>query len=287
MLLVVIFITSTVVTQNITGGNVTTLRATNLGTGNAVISGGYISALTNASIITSTVVTQNITNGNATTLVATNFSTGNAVINGGYISSMANATVTGNVTAGNLIGFSSNTSIVAGAYTTNFLTNGMATVGGNVSTTGNVTANGIAPFYAPNRPAFRVYGFGTTNNLTTTQNTNGVLNNNNWAVDYEQGSYLNGTTGVFTAPAAGLYQISVIGRNSGYTSGISQLVCVKNYAGSSQVLTMLEFASNSSMNHAGTSTVARLVAGDTLAIRVTAGEINFDVNDSWSVTYIG
>jgi hypothetical protein len=50
---------------------------------------------------------------------------------------------------------------------------------------------------------------------------------------------------------------------------------------------MLEFASNSSMNHAGTSTVAQLAVGDTLVIRVTSGEINFDVNDSWSVTYIG
>ncbi len=293
-------ISSTVVTGNITNGNVTTLRATNFGTANAVISGGYISTLTNAYITLSRVTNfstgnavltggyiNSFTNVYATTGSFTNLDTSNILVTGGYISSLANATVSGNVTAANLIGYGSNTSIVAGAYTTTFLTNGMATVGGNVTTTGNVTASGIAPFYAPNRPAFRVYGFGTTNNLTTTQNTNGVLNNNNWAVDYEQGNYLNGTTGVFTAPAAGLYQISVIGRNSGYTSGISQLVCVKNYTGSSQVLTMLEFGSNSSMNHAGTSTVARLVAGDTLAIRVTAGEINFDVNDSWSVTYIG
>jgi hypothetical protein len=280
-------ITSTVVTENITNGNITTLRATNFGTANAVISGGYISALTNASIITSTVVTENITNGNITTLVATNFSTANAVISGGYVTGLANISVTGNATVGNVIGTSPNVTLIAGAYTSSFLNNGVATIGGNLTVSANVTASGISSFYAPNRPAFRVYGFGTTNNLTTTQNTNGVLNSNNWAVDYSIGSYLNDTTGVFTAPVAGLYQISVIGRNSGYTSGISQLVCVKNYTGSSQVLTMLEFASNSSMNHAGASTVARLVAGDTLAIKVTAGEINFDVNDSWSVTYIG
>jgi hypothetical protein len=254
-----------------TNAYVTLSRITNFSTGNAVLAGGYINSFTNVY---------------ATTGSFTNLDTSNILVTGGYISSLANATVSGNVTAGNLIGYGSNTSIIAGAYTSTFDTLGNVVLP-NIYVTGNSTAAGIAPGYAPNRPAFRVYGFGTTNNLTTTQNTNGVLNSNNWAVDYEQGSYLNGTTGVFTVPVAGLYNISVIGRNSGYTSGISQLVCVKNYTGSSQVLTMLEFASNSSMNHAGTSTVARLVAGDTLAIRVTSGEINFDVNDSWSVTYIG
>ncbi len=271
------YINANIANLNATIGNITTLVATNFSSGNIRVSGGYISALTNATITSATL----------TTAVATNLSTANAVVSGGYATGLANITVTGNATVGNLIGTSPNTTIIAGAYSSAFLNNGMITVGGNISATGNVTASGIAPFYAPNRPAFRVYGAGTTNNLTTTQNTNGVLNSNNWAVDYEQGSYLNGTTGVFTAPVAGLYQISVIGRNSGYTGGISQLVCVKNYTGSSQVLTMLEFASNSSMNHAGTSTVAKLAVGDTLAIRVTSGEINFDVNDSWSVTYIG
>jgi hypothetical protein len=271
------YINANVASLNTTSGNITTLVATNFSSGNIRVSGGYISALTNATITSATL----------TTAVVTNLSTANAVVSGGYATGLANITVTGNATVGNLIGTSPNTTIIAGAYSSAFLNNGMITVGGNISATGNVTASGIAPFYAPNRPAFRVYGSGTTNNLTTTQNTNGVLNSNNWAVDYEQGSYLNGTTGVFTAPVAGLYQISVIGRNSGYTGGISQLVCVKNYTGSSQVLTMLEFASNSSMNHTGTSTVAKLAVGDTLAIRVTSGEINFDVNDSWSVTYIG
>jgi hypothetical protein len=275
-----------------TSANITTLRAANLNSANAVISGGYISALTNVTVTTGNVgswyaATINSTSGNIGTLASTNFSTANAVVTGGYATGLANISVTGNATVGNVIGTSPNVTLIAGAYTSSFLNNGMATIGGNITATGNVTASGIAPFYAPNRPAFRVYGSGTTNNLTTTQNTNGVLNSNNWAVDYSIGSYLNGTTGVFTAPAAGLYQISVIGRNSGYTSGISQLVCVKNYTGSSQVLTMLEFASNSSMNHAGTSTVAQLAVGDTLVIRVTSGEINFDVNDSWSVTYIG
>jgi hypothetical protein len=92
---------------------------TNFSTGNAVISGGYIATLTNATITTGNVVSwytgtlnstaANITTGNVvswytgtlnstaaniTTARVTNFGTGNAVISGGYISALANATIT-------------------------------------------------------------------------------------------------------------------------------------------------------------------------------------------------
>lgn len=162
---------------------------------------------------------------------------------------------------------------------------------GDLTISGNTTFNGIAPGYGPNRPAFRIIGGNTTNSLTTTQNGNGALNINNWSIDYIQGSYLNTTSGVFTAPAAGLYQVNVVGRNSGYTSGISQLCTVKNATGGNgsggAVLTMIEWAANSSMNHAGGSSVTSMNPGDTLALKVLAGTVNFDSNDNWSVAYLG
>lgn len=151
----------------------------------------------------------------------------------------------------------------------------------------NATFSGVLAGYAPNRPAFRVYGANTTTNLTTTQNGTGQLNNNNWATDFNQGTYLDISTGTFTAPVAGLYQVNVVGRNSGYSSGISQLAVVKNPSGTNLVMCMLEFAASSSMNHAGVSTVCQLAAGDTLVLKVLAGEINFDGNDNWSVSYVG
>jgi hypothetical protein len=88
----------------------TTAAVTNFSTGNVVISGGYVSALTNVTVTTgsfgtataatlnatagnittlnagiSTVATLNATGGNITTLRATNFSTANAVITGGSL----------------------------------------------------------------------------------------------------------------------------------------------------------------------------------------------------------
>jgi hypothetical protein len=129
-------------TLNNTNGNIITLRAANFNSANAVISGGYISALTNASVITGTVNTLNSTNGNVTTLVATNLSTANAVISGGYIANTANITVTsgGNIAGvGNIIGSTANTTITAGSYTSSFLSNGLMTTA-NVVASGNITA---------------------------------------------------------------------------------------------------------------------------------------------------
>jgi hypothetical protein len=100
---------------------------------------------------------------------------------------------------------------------------------GNSIVEGNLNLSGVT--ITPNRIAFRVYGSGTTNNLTTTQNGDGTLNGNNFAVDFQQGSDLNTTT--------------------------------------------------------GGSTIVKLSVGDTLKIKVVAGEINFDINDNWSIVYIG
>jgi len=148
-------ITATITTLNSTGGNITTLRATNFGTANAVITGGYINSLAN--LTATTAVLTNLSTGNAvisggyisaltnayiTTSAITNFSTANAVITGGYASGLANVTVTGNVTAGNLIGYGSNTSIIAGAYTSTFDNVGMVTVP-NLTVSGSVDATSI------------------------------------------------------------------------------------------------------------------------------------------------
>lgn len=154
---------------------------------------------------------------------------------------------------------------------------------GDMTLAGNTTTNGIAPGYGPNRPGFRVYGANTTGPLSTTQNGTGQLNYNNWALDYNQGGYLNYTGGTFTAPVAGLYQINMNVRNAGNAS-YSQLICYKN---GSTVMICIEFGGSSTMNHTGGSTVAKLAAGDTLIIKVTAGTITFDGNDNWSVAYIG
>ena len=142
-------------------------------------------------------------------------------------------------------------------------------------------------FNMPNRPAFRVYGAGTTSNLSTTVNTNGILNGNNFAIDFQQGTALSTSTGVFTCPVAGLYSIHLVARVTTNTSPAAQACVIKNYATTSVNQVFWETAANPTINHFGVSTIARLAVGDTLVVKVTQGTINFDINDSWAVAYIG
>ena len=139
----------------------------------------------------------------------------------------------------------------------------------------------------PTKTGFRVYGNGVTGGLNVTTNGNGVLNGNNWAVDYNQGSYLNSTTGVFAAPAAGLYQVNLVARVANNTAGASQAVVIKN-AGTTPVNQLIwEVAANCTVNHFGVGTVSKLAVGDTLTLKVTVGNVTFDANDNWSVAFLG
>lgn len=101
----------------LTNAYITTSSITNFSTANAVISGGYISALSNATITTANLqslyATQlNSTAGNISTLVATNISSGNAVISGGYISALTNAYITTSA----ITNFSTANAVIAGGY---------------------------------------------------------------------------------------------------------------------------------------------------------------------------
>jgi hypothetical protein len=273
-----------VATLNTTSGNIVTLRTANFNSANAVISGGYISALTNASIISATVTTINSTSGNVTTLAATNLSTANAVVTGGYASGLANISVTGNATVGNLVGSSPNTTIISGAYSSTFDNVGNVVLP-NLYVSGNTTAMGIAAGYAPNRPAFRVYGSGSPV-WYNTANVN--IKGSSLTVDYNQGNYFDTTTGKFTAPIPGLYQTTLVAR-VGSNNGLNQIAILKNGNSSgANIIAFWETDTNTgTASHFGTSGVVKLAAGDFLSANILAGNVNFDGNDSWTVTYIG
>jgi hypothetical protein len=152
---------------------------------------------------------------------------------------------------------------------------------GDLTVRGNVTVNGITGVTMPSRPAFRVYGANTTS-LSATN----TLTLSNFAVEYNQGSYLNASTGIFTAPVAGLYQVNLIARWSGSAS-IAAIQVQRTSGGTTTTQIYLEWAGNSTVYHMGGSTVVKMAAGDTLKTIVTSGTVTFDANDCWSVAYIG
>jgi hypothetical protein len=174
----------------------TTAVVTNLSSGNAVITGGYISGLANISATNSTMTNEvatnfstgnavitggtisGLTNLSATTAVATNFSTGNAVITGGYVNGLANISAT----AATLTNVSSGNAVITGGYVNNLA---------NIATTGNVIgasflyANGVSilsgiggTYSNANVASYLPVYSGTFNAATGTIVTQNVTNGN-------------------------------------------------------------------------------------------------------------
>jgi hypothetical protein len=158
---------------------------------------------------------------------------------------------------------------------------GSLLVSGSTAFTGSISISS-GSITMPNRPAFRVYGLGGATSATTT------LSGSMTIVDYNQGGWDN-TTGTFTAPVAGLYQVNLVCRTNSNASTSGQIIVYKNHTGPGTGTTqvMIEWAANTTMNHAGGSTISKLAVGDTLKTIVAVGTLTFDVNDNFSVAYIG
>lgn len=216
-----------------------------------------------------------ITTAGAIPSVATVFNAGSNFFN---IFQPINLNSTANIIATNMAGQAMG---ITGNIThtgSNFVTSS------NITVAGNITVNGTGGVKMPNLPAFRIYG--GTPAWWTTANTN--FKGASITVDYNQGSYFNSTTGVFTAPIAGLYHTTLNAR-VGSVNAQGQIMVVKNgLTTPGNVAVMWEADTNTGTAvHFGVTSVIKLAAGDILTANITAGNIQFDQNDSWTVTYLG
>jgi hypothetical protein len=156
---------------------------------------------------------------------------------------------------------------------------GSTNLTGSLNISGSITINS-GSIAMPNRPAFRVVGTASTDRVAQT-----TLSGSYLSIDYNEGNHYNNSTGIFTAPLTGLYNVYYNGR-CGSVNAQQQVIIYKNGAtGTAQL--MWEAPGNTGVAHFGVSGVFKLVAGDTLEAKVAVGSIQFDGNDTWGAAYIG
>lgn len=223
-------------TVNYTNAIATTLVATNFSTANAVISGGYVSALSNATITTGNTVSWysgelNSTTGNITTLTATTVNAGTATA-ATLNSTTANITTLGagtataatlNSTNGNIttLGVGTTTSATLNATTGNITTLGAGTTTSATlnATTGNITTLGV----------------GTTTTATINA-TNGNITT--LSASTTTSATVNATTGNITTLGASTATATTLNATTGnITSGRATTLVADNFSSGNTVLT--------------------------------------------------
>jgi len=147
----------------------------------------------------------------------------------------------------------------------------------------NLKANITDLTYNTARPAFRIYGSNVNNSHNYSSNLN--LKGISIIVDYDQSNCFNQTTGYFTAPITGLYQVSI---NVSAFSGLSQVAVLRNNSYTpGNIFGFWEAVTIGQITHYGETTMAKLYQGDQLSANILTGNITFDEADNWSVTFIG
>ncbi len=206
----------TATSVNFTNTAIATLLATNFSTGNAVISGGYVSALSNATITTGNAASWyatnlNSTDGNITTLTATTVNAGTTT------------TATLNATAGNITTLNSGTTT---AVTLNATTGNITTLGAGTTTSAtlNATTGNITTLGAGTTTSATVNA--TNANITTLE------------AGTTTSATVNATNANITTLEAGTTTSTVLNATTGnITSGRATTFVATNFSSGNAVLT--------------------------------------------------
>ncbi len=165
----------------------------------------------------------------------------------------------------------------------NYDDSNVATYLSETVTLGNVTIEGIIT--TPVRPAFRVRGIDDTEipsgNVLSNISGNGIV------IDHNIGNCYNETTGIFTTPENGLYNIFI--NASVYNNATPGAITIRKNGNStgSNVLLHWEVPATNGINYFGVSGYSILLSGDTVDAYIVSGNITFDNNDNWGITFIG
>jgi hypothetical protein len=223
-------------TLNFTNAVASTLVATNFSTGNAVISGGYISSLANATVTTGNVqswyaTNLNSTNGNITTLTAT-------TVNAGTTTTATLNSTTGNITT---LDSQTTTSAILNATTGNITTLNAQTATSAIlnSTTGNITTLNA-------QTATSAILNSTTGNITTLNaqtTTSAILNATTGNIttlnaQTTTSAILNSTTGNITTLEAGTTTSAIVNTTTAnITNAKATTLVATNFSSGNAVIT--------------------------------------------------
>jgi hypothetical protein len=245
----------TATTLNFTNAIATTLVATNFSSGNAVISGGYISGLANATITTGNAqswyaATLNSTTGNITTLTAT-------TINAGTTTSATLNATTGNITT-----------LVAGTTTSatlNATTGNITTLGAGTTTTATLNStNGN----------ITTLGAGTTTSAVLNATTGNITT---LGAGTTTTATLNATTGNITTLGAGTTTTATLNATTGNitTLGAGTTTTATLNATTGNITTLDTVTTTSATLNATTGNITTLGAGTTTTatLNATTGNI--------------
>lgn len=181
--------------------------------------------------------------------------------------------------------------VVPGTGTAISIVSGVATIAStdtlesvvNRGSTASFAQIEVANVVTNSRPSFRVNGTSTVGRVISSGT---AITGTMTVIEHDRGFAFNSTSGVFTAPLGGVYQVFINGYTTS-TTATSVMLTRNGGTTGTDIAAFWSSNSNTSGTYYGVNNLIGLAAGDKIAATVTSGFIVFDDRSSWGVTFIG